>query len=209
VNAVLVETHEDDCQRCGRAGQVWSRTCGKFIPCPGCSGAYGLPYNPDALRRLARQERKRLRALAGVVVLEVIAEETNAFRKLPAELITTDRVLDRWAAFGSGRPAENPDLYRDSLPVPLDPDTQAVVSSRLGPDPRARVDCYRGSVPVRVRAVTYDLYLRGAPFSWVAKKYRMTPRTLGRYWHHVLRMHRENFLASKYPDLVNLIAAHS
>ena len=40
-----------------------------------------------------------------------------------------------------------------------------------------------------------------------AKKYRMKPRAFGRYWHDVLRMHKENFLASKYADLVSLIVA--
>lgn len=193
VNAVLADVSR--CGRCGDAGEVRSSTIGRMIPCPICSGAYGLPYNADALRRLARQERKRIRAQVGIVVLETIATETAAFRKLPPELITTDRVLDRWCSFGTGRPAENPDLYHQALPPPLDPETQLVVS-----------DIVRGA-PSRPRSVTYELYSRGAPFSWVAKKYRMQPRTFGRYWHHVLRMHRENFLGSKYPDLVSLIVA--
>lgn len=193
MNAVLAEVSR--CERCADAGTVWSTTFKRRFPCPGCSGVYGLPYNPDALRRLARQERKRLKAKVAIVVLETIAAETSAFRKLPPELITTDRVLDRWCAFGTGRPAENPDVYHASLPPPLDPETQLLVS-----------DLVRGS-PSRPRGVTYELYPNGAPFSWVAKKYRMEPRAFGRYWHDVLRMHKENFLASKYADLVSLIVA--
>ena len=168
-----------------------------MIPCPKCSGAYALPYNADALRRLARQERKRRRALVAVAVVETIASETTWLGRLkvPPELVTTDRVLDRWAAFGSGEPAENPDVYHISLPPPLDPETQLRVS-----------DLVRGA-PDLERDVTYDLYSRGAPASWVAQKNRMSPRTLGRFWHDALRLHKQAFIDSAYPDLVNLVTA--
>lgn len=200
MNAVLAEVVvgiESSCVRCGTAERVWSATLRKFIPCPICSGAYGLPFDPDALRRMARKERKRLRTQVAIVVLETIATETRALSKLkvPPELITTDRVLDRWTAFGTGAPAENPDVYHQSLPPPLDPETQVRVSEIVR------------TAPALEREVTYDLYSRGAPMSWVGQKHGMNPRSIGRFWHDVLRLHRESFLVSGYPDLVNLVIA--
>jgi hypothetical protein len=154
-----------------------------------------IPYDPDALRRLARRERKRLRTHVAVVVAEVLAEETDAFSKWPPELVTTVRVLDRWGAFGSGMPAENPDAYSASLPPPLDPDTQVIVTSRIDKS------------PPRVRKVTYDIWWSGAPTSYVGQKIGMKPRTFKRYLEDCVRVHRKSFLASAHPDLVNLVSA--
>jgi hypothetical protein len=199
MNAVLKMTTNEsaaNCPRCADRRSVWSFMCQREIPCPKCSGAYSLPFDPDALRRLARAERKRMRNRVAVVVVESIAEQqARVFAKLPPELVTTNRVLDRWGSFGSGMPAQNPDAYRMALSPPLDDDTQVIVT---------------GAVDLsmeRVREVTYQVYWRGAPMSYVGEKLGMKPRTFGRYVEDCLRVHKERFLASKHSDLVSLIQA--
>jgi hypothetical protein len=76
---------------------------------------------------------------------------------LPAELITTDRILERWAAdSGSGLPTDEWDDRRQSRPVPLDDDTWLVVDLcvRKAPD-RSRefiVRWYKSPLPTSVQA---------------------------------------------------------
>lgn len=191
------------CRTCGR--ECYSRTLGKVIRCLTCHPRQ-LPYDPDALRRLARNERKRARARAAVIITRVLNEAQLGFRKWPAELITTVRVLDRWGAFGTGLPARNPDVYRQSLPVPLDPDTQSVVTQCIGPDPMARdVVSHVSRVPPKVRYVTWEVWWRGAPTSYIGQRLGMTSRSFGRYLEDCLRLHRRAFLASGHADLVALI----
>jgi hypothetical protein len=191
------------CKQCGR--ELYMPQLRKALRrCPDCQPPE-LPYDHDAMRRLARSERRRVKTIVAQQLLPVLAA-VKAFPRCAPELATTDRVLIRWGAFGSGRPAENPDVYRESRPVPLDPDTQAVVSHCIGPDPRA-LQPYAGGVPLRVRAVTYDIWLRGAPESYVGEKHGMKPRTFGRYIEACLRLHRAAFLASHHRDLIDLIEA--
>jgi hypothetical protein len=196
VNAVLADstTGPDPCGRCGFSRQVWSSALRRWIRCTACT-TVELPIDHDVFRRLARAERRRARNRVAVVVLETIAEEARIFPRLPPELITTDRVLDRWSSFGTGRPAANPDVYHTSMPPPLPPETQLLVS-----------DLVR-LAPPRPQEVTHQLYTRGAPASWVGARLGMKPRTFGRYWHDVLRIHRDRFLASGDSDLVSLIRA--
>jgi hypothetical protein len=202
------------CTTCGR--ELYQRTLGRaLLACPTCKPSH-LPYNPDALRRVARNERKRIKARVAVAVVRVLSEEQLGFRKWPADLITTVHVLDRWGAFGTGLPAQNPDIYRQSLPVPLDPDTQAVVTQCIGPDPMARSQRSHvpDALPTReqsitydpcLRLVTYDVWWRGAPTSHVGQKIGMERRTFGRYLEKCLRVHRSAFLRSGHADLVALI----
>jgi hypothetical protein len=191
------------CRTCGR--ERYSRTLRKAITCLTCFPRE-LPYDPDALRRLARRERKRIRAQVAVAVTAVLSEEQLGFRRWPPELITTVRVLDRWGSFGTGLPAQNPDVYRQSLPVPLDPDTQAVATQCIGPDPMARgVVSHPCLVPPKVRFVTWEIWWRGAPMSHVGKSIGMKPRSFGRYVEDCLALHRKAFLASRHADLVALI----
>jgi hypothetical protein len=153
----------------------------------------------DALGRVARNERKRraehARKMAvAQAVLEVLEEETRAL-KWPADVITTVRVLDRAGAFGTGLPAENTDVYSQSRQVPLDPDTQAVVTAIID-------EC-----PTRMKRVLIEIWFRGAPTWHVAKLMRMTARTFGRYKITVVRDLKKRFLASKHSDLIKLVQA--
>lgn len=199
MNAVVAELSGDVCTHCLGLLRVWNKTLRRAIRCTRCT-VVPLPYEPDALKRLARRERKRLRAQVAVVVVETIAEQlTRVFPRVPPELVMTDRVLDRWAAFGTGMPASDPDLYATSLPPPLDPDTQSIVT-----------DCiYRAHD--RERALIIDLYgspkfgYGGAGMAYLARKFRMSPRNFGRLWHQVLRDQKAMFLASNHSDLVSLI----
>lgn len=191
------------CRNCGR--ERFSRTLGKVIECLTCYPREA-PRDPDALRRLTRRERQRIRSRVAIAVTAVLSEEQLGFRKWPAELITTVRVLDRWGAFGTGMPAQNPDVYRQSLPVPLDPDTQAIVTQCVGPDPMARgVATYMSRVPPKVRYVTWEIWWRGAPTSYIGQRVGMTPRSFGRYVEECIELHRRAFLASRHADLVALI----
>lgn len=216
MSAVMIEptTALVPCRTCGH--ELYQRTLGRaLLACPVCEPSR-LPYNPDALRRLARNERKRIKARVIVAVVQVLSEEALGFRKWPADLATTVRVLDRWGAFGTGLPAANVDVYRQSLPVPLDPDTQTVVTQCIGPDPmaRSRVSHVPDTLPARaqsitydpcLRLVTYDIWWRGAPTSHVGQKIGMERRTFGRYLENCLRVHRATFLRSGHADLMALI----
>lgn len=188
---------EEPCGKCGGALQVYSVTARRIVRCVRCT-TVDLPYDPRALKDLARREKLRqqqlLRHKAAVAMIEAIATaHTRVFPKLPPELVTTDRVLDRWGAAPTGQPAENPDVYHVALPPPLDPRTQERVSDlvKLAGD--------------RAREVTYQLYCRGAPASWIGRQLGMSPRNFGRYWHDVLRDHKARFAASRYPDLISLV----
>lgn len=190
------------CSNCGH--ELYQPTLRATLKqCPRCHPSE-LPYNPDALRRLARTERKRLKAQVAVYVTRLFDLSQLGFRDWPSHLVTTVRVLDRWGSYGTGMPAQNPDVYRQSLPVPLNDDTQAVVTACVGPDPMARrpPPCI---VPARVRLVTYDIWWRGAPASFVGQKIGMQPRSFGRYIEECVGMHRRSFLGSGHEDLVALI----
>jgi hypothetical protein len=143
---------------------------------------------------LAPPEVRRIAESVDRMLIDAVLN-TMANIPLPGHLITTDRTLQRWAAAPTGVPAQNPDVYRESRPPPLDPRTQEAVSDVLKASSKG-VQCFCA-----------DWYLCTAWLSQdeMARQRQMTRRQLVREWHDILFLLREQFLASPHTDLVNLI----
>lgn len=84
---------------------------------------------------------------------------------IPHELLTTDRILDRWSVdSGSGLPTAEWDDTPHARPVPLDSDTWLVVDReiRTSPDSTRRfvVGWYTSPLPTSVQADKAGMELR-------------------------------------------------
>lgn len=112
---------------------------------------------------------------------------------LPAELATTDRVLQRWAvSIGTGLPSED---WRDlpARPPPLDDDTAIVVDQTILRSPE------------RTRKLVRGWYCTDQPNHVLAARLKLTERTLICAWHVSLWYLQQRFLASKHPTLLSLL----
>jgi hypothetical protein len=193
------------CRKCGR--ELFQPVLGRALrTCPVCDPPQ-LPYSHDALRRVARNERKRIRARVAVAVTAVLSEAQLGFRKWPADLMPTVRVLDRWGSFGTGLPAHE--------------------SGRLPPvAARAARSRYAGGRHSVHRARSDGARRRRRTHAWCrrrcatsrgrsggeARRCRtsgraigMPPRSFGRYVEECLVIHRRAFMASRHADLVALM----
>jgi hypothetical protein len=137
-------------------------------------------------REAIRIERENIRRFVYAVC------DTFTFPGLPNELVPTDRILQRMAAFGTGVPSENPDVYRESRPPPLDPATQMAAGDALQ-------SCAPGT-----KAVIRDWYFTRKSITQIAKARHLSRRQLGREWRAHLQVVRFKFLASPHLDLVKL-----
>lgn len=191
LNAALAQ-----CSRCDGKRQVWNQWAGKNIRCPLCTTAAVkidakgtkefFEYQRD---NLSGTEKRRIgRAIAQL--LAVASLENFRIPGVPDELAPTDRILQRWAAYGSGMPAENPDAYRVSRPPPLDDDTQAEVSAIIN------------ATATGMRAFIREWYCSPEPIYLMAKRRHMNRRELAKERNAVLSVMRFKFLASPHTDLV-------
>ncbi|HEU4627207.1 MAG TPA: hypothetical protein VFS52_20770, partial [Steroidobacteraceae bacterium] len=114
MNAPLRRRRPPSCEACDDLRVIESRKLGR-VRCPYCT--VRKPPRTD-WRPISAAERRR-REQAELARTVVVAD--FKFPGVPTHLVSTDRVLLRWGAEGSGMPSEDPDAYRESLPVPLDP----------------------------------------------------------------------------------------
>lgn len=157
------------------------------VRCPYCK----VPVpTKAAMRELTAAERRRINQQQLSVTL--VTDEFK-FPNLPNHLVSTDRVMTRWGCEGSGLPSENPDVYRMSLPPPLDDRTHAEVSTLVK------------SSAERVRTFAYEWYCSPLPVSLMADRRGMSRRQLGRMRVDVLGALKDRFLTSRHSDLVALV----
>jgi len=138
---------------------------------------------PEQERMLVRVEQNLAEGLTN----------TFDFKDIPPHLKTTDRILQRWAAEGTGEAAENPDVYQECRPPPLDPTTFAIVEGCVS------------TAPARLRSYTRARYRTQVPAESLAKNRRMSVRNLGRLWLDALNHLRAEFLDTEHADLVALV----
>ena len=203
MNAALA-INPPDCERCNDKRKVWSRTAGKRIRCVACTKRTRMPQ-PGASneihrlltdldrRKLSDKEIKRVASTLSEHIKVTFADNSRP-QDLPDHLATTDRILQRWAAAPTGVPSDNPDVYRDSRPPPLDPRTQEAVS-----------DIVKAAQP-GVRKFLIEWYCTpGISTKEMAHSRHMSRRQLSREWIDVLHVMRERFLSSPHVDLVSMV----
>jgi hypothetical protein len=101
---------------------------------------------------------------------------------IPRELLTTDRILQRWAASnGTGLPTELWDDRRKSKPPELDDETALIV------------DHIVETSPPRTRRLVKGWYCRPIPTAELAREMHMSARSIEKA--HVLTL---NFLKWKF-----------
>lgn len=115
---------------------------------------------------------------------------------LPRALITTDRVLQRWAvSIGIGMPADEWDDIPKAKPPPLPADVAIEVDQMI-------LDS-----PPRTRDIITRWYKTPQPAEVMAKRLHMTPRNVYRYHTIALQFMRWKFEGSDIKELVNLVRA--
>jgi hypothetical protein len=183
------------CEHCDDKRQVWNQWRERWIRCPRCTTRPKRRRDAEEMKTLltgisardaVRAERERMRRVVFAIM------DTFKFPSLPNELVPTDRILQRWAAFGSGLPSENPDDYREARPPPLDGPTQCAVNDALALCAPATL------------ALMKDWYKWKASITQLAERRHLSRRQLGREWRANLQVVRFKFLASPHQDLVKL-----
>ncbi len=130
------------------------------------------------------------------LTLRAIACDSETLFSLPRELITTDRVLQRWAvSIGMGMPSEEWDEQLRAKPPPL-PDDVAI-----------DVDQCILSSPDRTREVITRWYKTPQPAEVIARKLRVSARNLYRYHGIALNFIRWKFEGCGNVELLYLIRA--
>jgi hypothetical protein len=186
------------CERCSGERRVYNAALKRRIRCPSCTTR--RRRNTQAMREFVQREsstvsvpeQQRMMQLVERSMREAVADTLNV-PGVPAHLLTTHRILQRWAAEGTGAAAENEDVYHESRPPPLDPSTYAVVESLIA------------KAPPRLRSLTRGWYRTRASNKQLAQRRKMTVRSLGRLWTDSLVHLRQQFLASRHADLVALV----
>lgn len=113
---------------------------------------------------------------------------------LPVELITTDRILQRWVvAGGSGLPTHIWDDTRQAKPPPLD-DESAIIVERIV-----------NKCPPRTKRLLRAWYLTPSPTKIIARNMGMSPRSLERGWAVCLGFVRFKIEQTKHPTLIRLL----
>lgn len=114
---------------------------------------------------------------------------------MPLELLTTNRILERWAvANGSGMPTLRwDDNTRRSRVPPLDDDTAIVVD---------RIVVHS---PPRTRRLVSGWYLRPVPTVELARELGMSPRSVERGLHVCLNFLKFKFEQSNFIPLLKIL----
>lgn len=191
-------TAAEQCTRCEGKRKVYNAALKRRIRCPRCT--VRRRSNPAAMREFVAHDRKTISAPEQARMIERVErslreaiDNTLRSQEVPEHLVTTHRVLQRWAAEGTGAPAENPDVYHESRPPPLPPDTYAVVESVIARAPRV------------LRSLTRAWYRTQASTKQLADRRGMSVRSLGRRYEDCLVYARAGFLDSGHADLVAMI----
>jgi hypothetical protein len=183
------------CDHCADKRLVWNQWRERYIRCPRCTTRPHRRRDAEQMatllsgitaREAVRAERERMRRVVFAII------DTFKFPGLPNELVPTDRILQRWAAFGTGVPSDDPDAYRVSRPPPLDGPTQSAVN-----------DVIKACAP-GTAAFIRDWYLYSASITQLAERRHLSRRQLGREWRANLQVVRFKFLGSPHQDLVKL-----
>ena len=128
-------------------------------------------------------------------VLRAILSDDRAVFALPRELITTDRVLQRWAvSVGLGLPIEAWDRPLTNVP-PLPDDVAIVVDQAI---------CH---APPKTRELITRWYKTPHPVEPIARKLGCVPRTVYRMHAIALEYMRWRFEGSKNQQLIEMIQA--
>lgn len=174
------------CEECGDTHEIRNPILGK-VRCPYCT----KPRLPKTdWRGMNAAEKRRLEQQA--LSVTVVADDFR-FPNLPSHLVSTDRVLMRWGSEGSGLPSENPDVYRKSLPPPLDDKTHAEVSTLVKHS------------ETEVRRFAYEWYCTPIPEVVMSQRRGTSRRQLGRIRLDMVGVLKALFLTSRHIDLVTLI----
>ncbi len=183
------------CDHCKDKRLVWNQWADRDIRCPKCTvrptrrrdaKEFAKLVDGMTAREKVRQERERMRRVVFAIM------DTFKFPSLPNELVPTDRILQRMNAMPTGVPSENPDLYRESRPPPLDDVTHVAACDALKLCSVVTQDLMR------------DWYFRRGSITQIAERRKISRRQLGREWRAHLQIVRFKFLASPNPDLVRL-----
>lgn len=112
----------------------------------------------------------------------------------PAELITTDRIMQRWVvAGGADMPTPLWDDARKSKPPPLD-DESAIIVERI----------YNHSPP-KSKRVLKGWYLTPQPTRVIASELGMSPRSLEKAVVLCLKFMKHKIEDTKHPTLLKLL----
>lgn len=189
-----------DCRHCNDLRVVPHVQLGP-IRCPVCT-VRAKPRDPEAMARanqeftehvrenLSGAEARRITRAIGKLLAHAVFDRFR-FKGLPTHLISTDAILQRWAAAPTGLPAENSDVYAQSRPPPLDPRTQEAVS-----------DIIR-ALPTGIRGFVFNWYKApGISVNVMAERRKLSRRQLEREWLDCLVFTRTRFLESPHHDLV-------
>lgn len=116
---------------------------------------------------------------------------------IPRELLTTDRIMQRWAvANGSGLPTERWDDSRVARVPPLDDDTALLVDQIV-------LKC-----PPKTNKVLVEWYCRPLPTAEIARSLKMSPRSLEKSWLLSLNFLKYRFEGSNHLTLLKLLRVH-
>lgn len=186
------------CSRCRGERRVYNGVLKRRIRCPQCTTR--RRRDERGIREFVEHDRKTISAPERARMIERVERslreaigDTFADAKIPEHLRTTHRILERWAAEGTGKPAENDDVYHESRPPPLDPPTYAVVEAVIA------------TLVPRLRSLVKAWYRSRASNKQLAERRGITVRTLGRWWQEGLAVIRDRFLASRHADLIALV----
>jgi len=126
------------------------------------------------------------------IIRSILHQPTNGV--IPRELLTTDRVMQRWAVgCGDGLPSDEWDDSRKSRPPALDDDTQVVI------------DRIVNKLPRRTNRVVIGWYLRPLPTSALARELNMSPRSLEKSLHVSLNFLKWKFEGTNHLTLMRLL----
>lgn len=116
---------------------------------------------------------------------------------IPPELLTTDRIMQRWAvANGCGLPTERWDDLRVSRVPPLDDDTALVVDQIV-------LKC-----PPKTNKIIVLWYTKPLPTVEIARLAGMSPRSLEKSWGLSLSFLKYKFEGTNNLTLLKLLRVH-
>jgi hypothetical protein len=132
---------------------------------------------------------------AASVLKSMLGQATTGV--IPQELLTTDRIMQRWAvANGSGLPSERWDDSRVSRVPPLDDDTALVVD-------RIVLNC-----PPQTNKIIVLWYCKPLPTVEIARLAGMSPRSLEKAWGLSLNFLKYKFEGTNNLTLLKLLRVH-
>jgi hypothetical protein len=132
---------------------------------------------------------------AASVLKSMLGQTTTGV--IPPELLTTDRIMQRWAvANGSGLPTERWDDSRVSRVPPLDDDTALVVDEIV-------LKC-----PPKTNKIIVLWYCKPLPTVEIARLAGMSPRSLEKAWGVSLNFLKYKFEGTNHFTLLKLLRVH-